>query len=415
LGILKSRVWLSTSKLQEIQDEKLKMLLNHAYENVGFYRRLFDSVGIRPKDIRDLEDMPKIPITTKTQLQNAKKEIVAKNSKICVEYKTSGSTGIPLTLYFSMEDAIYSRGMYERARVENGFRILRDKLLYIGSPYVIPNKRECYEKFGIRRKEGINVFEPLHVQIEAFKRVKPDAIWGYASAIKLLAKAIREEEGRGVSPRLIFTSSESLDSETRNLINAVFKVNPIDVYASWEGGCMAWECSEHAGYHMNMDKVLMEFVGENGERVKAGERGRVIITNLHSFAMPIVRYNLGDFAIPTYEECRCGRGGYLVKAVEGRCDDFIKLSDNRLVAPPVIWSTMKSVPGISEFQVVQEKEDEIVVYIVKLDEFRDVRVFEEVERKFKEILGNSISVKTKIVEKIQREKSGKLRSVISRA
>jgi len=205
-----------------------------------------------------------------------------------------------------------------------------------------------------------------------------------------------------------------LDPETRNLINSAFNVNPIDAYTAWEGGCMAWECSEYAGYHMNMDQVVIEFVDENGVNVKAGQRGRVIITNLHSFAMPIIRYDLGDFAIPIYEECRCGRGGYLMKAVEGRCDDFIRLSGDRSVAPPVFHTTMKSVPGISEFQVVQENEDEIIVYIAKLDDFNDEKVFVEVEKEFKKILGNTLTVTTKIVNKIEREKSGKLRSVVSK-
>lgn len=411
---LKSNVWFKTLELVELQEHKFKMLLNHAYHNVPYYRRLFDSVGIRPNDIKDCEDISRIPVTTKRELRDAKETIIARDAKIWVQHKTSGSTGMFLTLYSTMEDAIYSRGMYERARVENGFRILRDKLAYIGSPFIIPKTKKLWEQFGIRRKEGISVFEPLDKQVEKLKKVRPDALWGYASAIKLLAKIIKERGIEGISPRLIFTCSELLDPETRNLINSAFKVNLIDAYAAWEGGCMAWECSEHAGYHMNMDQVLMEFVDENGEKVERGERGKVIITNLQSYAMPIIRYELGDYATPTYEECRCGRGGYLIKGVEGRCDDFIKLSDNRIVAPTILWSKMKSIPGISEFQIVQEKEDEIAVYIVKLEEFREVTVFGEIEKEFKKILGSNISISTKIVERIEREKSGKLRSVISR-
>lgn len=411
---LKSNVWFKTLELVELQEHKFKMLLNHAYHNVPYYRRLFDSVGIRPNDIKDCEDISRIPVTTKRELRDAKETIIARDAKIWVQHKTSGSTGMFLTLYSTMEDAIYSRGMYERARVENGFRILRDKLAYIGSPFIIPKTKKLWEQFGIRRKEGISVFEPLDKQVEKLKKVRPDALWGYASAIKLLAKIIKERGIEGISPRLIFTCSELLDPETRNLINSAFKVNLIDAYAAWEGGCMAWECSEHAGYHMNMDQVLMEFVDENGEKVERGERGKVIITNLQSYAMPIIRYELGDYATPTYEECRCGRGGYLIKGVEGRCDDFIKLSDNRIVAPTILWSKMKSIPGISEFQIVQEKEDEIAVYIVKLEEFRKVTVFGEIEKEFKKILGSNISISTKIVERIEREKSGKLRSVISR-
>jgi phenylacetate-CoA ligase len=369
---------------------------------------------LKPEDIKDYKDISKVPITTKMELRDAKETIIARDAKIWVQHKTSGSTGMFLTLYSTMEDAIYSRGMYERARVENGFRILRDKLAYIGSPFIIPKTKKLWEQFGIRRKEGISVFEPLDKQMEKLKKVRPDALWGYASAIKLLAKIIKERGIEGISPRLIFTCSELLDPETRNLINSAFKVNLIDAYAAWEGGCMAWECSEHAGYHMNMDQLLMEFVDENGEKVKRGERGKVIITNLQSYAMPIVRYELGDYATPTHEECRCGRGGYLIKGIEGRCDDFIKLSDNRIVAPTTVFSIMKSIQGISEFQIVQEKEGELLVYIVGLTN-SDARVTSmRIEEEFKKILGGKISVKATVVDRIDREKSGKLRSVISR-
>ncbi|MBN2034242.1 MAG: phenylacetate--CoA ligase family protein, partial [Deltaproteobacteria bacterium] len=315
LRTLKSNVWLKTSQLEELQERHFFTLLHHAYQNVAYYRDLFDSIKLNPDDIKHCKDISKIPITTKAHIQKAQTEMLAKNIPIWVKHKTSGSTGISLVLSSSMKDAIYSRGMYERARVQNGFRILKDTLAYIGSPFVIPQTKKWYENFGIRRKQGINVFDPLEKQIHKLKIVSPDALWGYPSAIKLLAKTIDQNNIQGISPRLIFTSSELLDQETRTLINSVFNVNLVDVYAAWEAGCMAWECSEHAGYHINMDQVLMEFIDENGDSVKRGERGKVVITNLHSYAMPIIRYELGDYAVPTYETCPCGRGGYLLKAV----------------------------------------------------------------------------------------------------
>jgi len=405
---------LKTSELQKIQEKKFKKLLAHAYRNVPFYRRLFDSVGMSPGDIKDYEDISKIPITTKLQFQKAEGETIARNMDIWVEHKTSGSTGIRLSLSFSMEDALYNRGTYERARIENGFRILRDVLLYIGNPSIIPNKKKWYEHFEIRRKEGLSVFEPLEIQIKKLEKVKPDALWGYPSSIKLLAKVIQEKEIKGISPRLIFTASELLDPKTRNFINSAFNVNLIDVYVAEEGGCMAWECKEHSGYHVNMDTVLMEFVDENGNRVNTGERGKVVITNLHSFAMPIIRFELGDFAIPTYQECSCGRPGYLIKAIEGRYDDFLKLNNNKFISPRILVPIIESIPGVSEFELVQEKIDEIFVYIVKMKEYRDTVIVEGINTELKKIFGNNISVNTKIVENIPREKSGKLRSVISR-
>jgi phenylacetate-CoA ligase len=412
---LRKNLWLKTSDLEVLQWEKFKTLLDHAYGNVPFYRNLFDSARIRPKDIKDYDDMYKISTITKSQIKNNKKEMKARNINLqgCVEYKTSGSTGNTLSGYLTKDDALYIRGSYERVRNDSGSRMLLDKIIILGSPFIIPNKKEWYQYLGIRRIEGLNVFKPLEIQLEKLKKAKPDVLWGYPSAIKLLAKAIQEKRIKEISPKLIFTASEVLDSGTRNFINSVFNVELFDIYGAWETGCMAWECSEYAGYHVTMDTALIEFIDENGQRVKAGERGRVVVTNLHSFAMPIIRYEIGDFAIPTYEECSCGRGGYLIKAIEGRYDDFIRLSGNKLISPRILVPIIESISGISEFQIIQEKEEEIVVYVIKMNGYGDTLIVEEIHREFKKVLGDNIFVNTKIVESIPRAPSGKLRSVIS--
>jgi len=413
---MRRSLWLKTSDLEVLQWEKFKALLDQAYENVPFYRDLFNSVGIRTEDIKSYDDIYKIPTITKSQVKNNKKEMIARNINLsaCVEYKTSGSTGNILTGFLTRDDALHVRGSFERVRNENGFKMLRDALLIIGSPYLIPNNIEWYQYLGIRRIEGLNVFDTIDVQLETLKKARADAWWGYPSAIELLAKIIQEREIRGISPRLIFTVSEILNSETRNFINSIFNIEVIDVYGSWETSCLAWECDKHSGYHVNMDTALLEFLDKDGNKVKAGERGRVVVTNLHSFAMPIIRYEIGDFAIPTYKECPCGRGGYLIKEIEGRYDDFIRLKSNKFVSPPFFWSIMKSIRGVSEFQIVQEKEDEFVVYVVKIDGHGDAVIVEEINRQFKKVLGDNVHINAKFVEVIERERSGKLRSVISR-
>ena len=413
---MRRNLWLKTSELETLQWEKFKTLLEHAYRNVPFYRVLLDSVGIGPKDIKNYDDLYKIPRITKYQVKNNKKDMIARNTNLkgCVEYKTSGSTGNTLSGYLIKDDALYVRGSYERVRNDNGLRMLLDKIIILGSPFIIPDKKEWYQYLGIRRIEGLNVFEPLWIQLEKLKKAKPDALWGYPSAIKLLAKVIQEKRIKEISPRLIFTVAEVLDSETRDFVNRIFNVELFDVYGAWETACMAWECSEHSGYHVNMDVVLMEFVDEDGYRVSSGERGRVVVTNLYSFAMPIIRYEIGDFAIPTYKECVCGRGGYLLKNIEGRYDDFIRLKENKLIAPPILWSIMKSISGVSEFQIVQEKEDKIVVYVVRVEGFGDTMIVEEIAKEFKKVFGDNVYVSTKFVESIARAKSGKLRSVISK-
>ena len=417
LRTLRDNVWLKTSELEAIQEKKLKAILNHAYQNVPYYHQLFDSAGVKPEDVRNLNNLSKIPITTKSQLKVAKKEIIARNINLnnCVKHVTSGSTGLPLTLFFSEEDAQYAGASYERVRMGNGSRLLRDILLCTGDFNHIPKSKSkrWYQHFGMLRREGLNVFEPLDAQIQVLQKVEPDVIWGYPSAIGLLAKEIQEKNIEKVGPRLIFTASEVLAPKTRDLINSVFNVDLFDVYGAWETGCMAWECGEHAGYHRNMDTVLMEFVDENGERVDAGKRGKVVVTNLHSYAMPIIRYDLGDFAIPTDEECSCGMGGYLVSMIEGRDGDFVKVPSGRIFSPTVFEFFMERFSEITQYQIIQEKEDRITIKMVMDQTFSENTVY-RIETELKDILGNNVLIEPKIVKEIHREKSGKRRSVLSK-
>ena len=425
LHTLQNNVWLKTLELEAIREKKLRVILNHAYRNVPFYHRLFDSVGVRPDDIKNYDDLSKIPITTKSQLKNAKKEIIARNIDLnnCVEQSTGGSSGNPLILLFSKEDTPYAGASFECVRIENGFRLFRDILLNIGGPSHISKDKKWYQHLGIHRSEGLNVFEPLDAQIQIFKKVKPDAMWGYPSGIKLLAKEVQEKNIKGVCPRLIFTASEVLDPETRNFINSVFNVDLFDVYGAYETGCMAWECGEHAGYHMSMDTVLMEFVDEKGEHVNAGERGKLVVTNLYSYAMPIIRYEIGDFAIPTDEECSCGRGGYLMKAIDGRSNDILLTSSGKIIVssfvpylfyPDCISSevTVKQYQKIKQFQVIQKTKDGILIKIVK-EPGSDEEEFNYILTNFKNVFGESIDIKLIFVESIPPLPSGKSSYVIS--
>ena len=416
LRTLRRNIRLQTSELQTIQERKLKATLNRAYQNVPFYKRLFDSTGVKPDDIKTIDDLSMIPTVTKSQIRDAETEVIAQNVDLnnCIEHRTSGSTGTPLSLLITKEDTLYARAGYDRARMENGFRLFRDTRLLVSTPDVIPKGKMLHERLGIGRIEGCNIFEPLDVQVSVLQRTKPDVISGYPSAIRLLAKAMQERNIQGIRPRLISTASEFLDPATRSFIGSVFGTEVFDVYGAYEGGCLAWECSEHRGYHMNMDTVIMEFVDENGERVAAGERGEVVVTSLHSRAMPIIRYRLRDFAIPTDEECPCGRGGYLMKEIEGRCDDLIQLRDNRVISPRLLTTLVTDVPGVEEFQVIQERKDEISIYVVKKDGFEDSMIFDGIGAQFKKAFGNAIDIQTEIVKEIAREKSGKFRVVISR-
>ena len=405
--------WLSPSEIEEIQRSKLRAIIRHSYENVDYYRQLFDSVGVKPEDIRDKNDLLRIPVTTKAQLQKQPiGKITAKgiNLSKCVHAKTSGSTGIPLDIIMSREDARFRAAVSMRGLLAIGYR-LKDKKANIS----IPVKGPCdhwYQYLGIGRQKHISVFDTADEQLRQLKSMKPDIIQGLPSGIGVIAEKIKKEKTKGICPRMVISGAEILTQRARETIDSTFGVRVIDTYNSWEFGSIAWECGRHAGYHINTDSLVVEFIN-NGKPVLPGERGEIVITGLGAYAMPFIRYNIADIGIPGDKQCTCGRGLPLLKKIEGRTDDLIRLSGERVVSPFTITCALRFISGIAQFRLIQESENECLLQVAEGKDFcRETIV--KVREELKKVLGAKVHLKIQILDEIPRDPSGKLRSVISK-
>ncbi|BBL66273.1 hypothetical protein MSMAT_0250 [Methanosarcina mazei TMA] len=412
LNRLQKNTWSSTQQLQLLQEKKLRKILHHAYNNVPYYNKLFRSVGILPTDINCVDDLRKLPITTKTTLKTLGTAAHAKNYDVnkCRRHKTSGSTGMPLEIIYDDNAATYSFASFERARRENGYSPYRDIFLNFTDQ---SNHPSLLQNLGLYKRYTLNVCQPLVDQINVMKAVNPTVLWGYPSAIQIIAQQI-EQNSIENAVRRIFTASEVNPPDVKSYISSVFNADVIDVYGSWETGCIAWECSNHEGYHISMDNVVIELIDSNGIPVAPGERGKVVVTNLNSSAMPFIRYELGDIAVSTDEECSCGRGGFLMKQIEGRYDDFIKTPSGNKVSPRIFTLTLHTIPDISEFQIIQEKLDLIHVFIKPFATADRSQIQLAVTSKLHQVFGNGMKIDVTFVDAISRTTSGKLRSVISK-
>jgi phenylacetate-CoA ligase len=203
-----------------------------------------------------------------------------------------------------------------------------------------------------------------------------------------------------------------LSRETRKRIEAVFGVPVIDLYSCWEFGNIAWECSRHSGYHMNADSLIIELV-RDGKRVSAGERGELIITSLDAYAMPLIRYQIGDLGLLGNPGCPCGRGLPLLERIEGRSNDGIRLADGKILHDYPITILLRSIPGILQFRLVQETLGEFKVDLVTGEGFGPGTV-ERAEKGLREVLGPDITLQFRMVNEIPPDPSGKIRSVLSR-
>jgi phenylacetate-CoA ligase len=232
---------------------------------------------------------------------------------------------------------------------------------------------------------------------------------GYASSIYVLA---RHAASRGWNGRLdaIFTTAETLFPEQRKQIEDALHAPVFDQWGCRDGGISAFECERFTGMHLAIENVVIE-ICRGEEAVRAGEEGEVVATDLFSYAMPIIRYKVGDVAAMAKESCACGRGLPLVASVSGRVSGFLVGTGGRQIHGEFFSHIFWETPWVKEFQILQEKPEEIVVNIVKSAE-PPAEQLTQITRLMQEQAGADCRVRIEFVPDIPPGPMGKRQFVI---
>ena len=404
-------------KINEQRNEKLKKIIDFSYNNIEFYKKRFDRIGITPKDIKDISDLCKVPILSKIDVLENEKSLITPNftQKMYVR-KTGGSTG--MTLHFMKEakalalnDAIMYR-CYDWYNIDIGDKQAR----FWGVP--VTRKLRWKEQFKdfILNRIRISAFDISNTsclkQYENIKKFKPVYFYGYTTAIYGFCLFMKEN---GISLdelnlKAVICTAEKMYPHHRDLFDEVFSCPVVDEYGSSENGIIAFQC-EKGNMHMMSDHMCIEFVDENDQPVQDGESGRIVITDLSCYAMPLIRYDIGDIGRPSGKKCSCGINLPLMDVVEGRKEDFIRSKDGSLVHAAYLCYTLKD-DTVHEFKMYQKAIDHLHVQIVKSPSFNSnsERVL---EKKLRTALGDDYKIVFEYMERIPREKSGKLRYFVS--
>jgi phenylacetate-CoA ligase len=389
--------WWSYEELKALQDKKLRAIVKYAYENIPLYREKFKKADVLPEEIKTVEDLVKLPCITKSEIQaNFPDKIVASQVDInkCWTSRTSGSTGIPLTVVYDEAAEDFEKATALRPNLSCGQRLLDKWIVITSQDHIV--KKKWFQRFGLFAPEYISLFDDAEKQISILEKLNPDVLDGYASSIYLIAKEIKESGNEKLRPKIIYGS--------------VFNVEIFDQFGGVEMGRTAWECPEHAGYHIDMEAVVMEFLSD-GEVVASGERGEIVYTNLYNYTMPFIRYKIGDVGIPTDEKCPCGRGLPLMKIIEGRKDAFVQVPNGRIFSP-IIWTILLRPYELEHFKVIQEKIDEIKIQIVPGRGFSQETI-NNLKKDVNSVLGEEVTINIEALDEIPRE-AGKVRSVVSK-
>lgn len=411
--------WKPYSELKREQDKQLRQTIAFAYHNVPYYHRLFNDLHLSPRDIRQVEDLEKLPILTKEVIKK-NREAFAPTSLQTIPHETratGGSTGTPFSYRLSKVDRFVGGALLYRGWGYGGYK-LGDRMVFLagrsldvgGKSYLIRKAHEISR--NIRKLSSFDMGEnEMQEYVRIINAFKPRFIRGYPSSLYFLAKWIEESDISIHTPLSIFSASEKLYPATRKTLERVFSCEIYDNYGLNDGGVSAYECPEHAGLHIDTERSVMEVVDGSAKQITFGE-GRIVATSLHNPAMPLIRYDTGDIASITDEICACGRGSRLLREIEGRSVDMLVTPQGKHVHGwYFLFLFWKYGEGIREYQVVQETPARIVIRIVPDGNFDEGCLAEIQENISRDYPGWEIVFK--YVNAIERTIAGKYKFIIN--
>jgi phenylacetate-CoA ligase len=423
-NFLKESQWWSREKLEEYQMQQLSQLLNHAYENVPYYQRVFDERGLKPKDIQNLDDLRKLPYLTKEIIQENLPELVARNypeSKL--QYVTTGgSTGQPLGLYCERgvttdKEQAFLITMWGRV----GFRIGDRCAILRGD--IVPSASKG--KFWVYNPASKNLVlssyhmtdETLPNYVEKIREFKPAFIQAYPSTITILVRFMNE---KNIPPfpsvKAILCASENLYPWQRELLESSLKCRVWDFYGHAERAALAGQCEKTNFYHVQSEFGIIELIDEKGNpATKENEMAEIVATGLANFACPLIRYRTLDLAVPSDAHCECGRNYPLLKDIEGRLQDLVVTRDKRLITLTalIFAQHFEAFSRVKQMQLFQQKAGELVVKIVKAPKYSK-KDEQEIRLKMQRAVGHGLDIAFDYVDHIPRTQIGKYRFLIQK-
>lgn len=407
-------------RIREYQAERLRAIVAHAYERSPYYRRALERAGVHPSDLREVDDVAKLPLLEKETVRRRGAELVTAPRPLpgWISGNTSGTTGTPLTVWYDRQTCVLTNAVDRRHKAWVGIRDGEWIGLLLGRVIVpIAERRPPFWRVNrVHRQVWFSSFhmsdDTLPHYVAEIERRRLRFLEGYPSTFFVLAGHLLER-GRTLPMEAVITSSETLHRAQLEAIEAAFECRVFDFYALAERVVHAGECGEHAGKHVAEEYGITEVVDDDGNPVPSGTPGYLVGTSLHNTAMPMLRYRTSDVSAIVEEPCACGRTLRRIRPVTTKAEDIVVTPDGRLISPSILTHPFKPFSGIRASQLIQEDECTLRVRIVAGPSFTDAH-WAELAAKLAARLGPEMRIERELVDDIPRERSGKYRWVISR-
>ncbi len=422
--------FLTTEQHYLQQCQNLENIVKFAVNHVPYYRNLFQELGLSYHDIKNIHDLTKIPILSQTNLiekfNELTAEILPKGEKMYGYTASSGTTGRPKKVLTIVKNnlmfSILCQRNYRFARF-NPF----GKMAVIRWSHSIPRLKDGSsnpdgETFRLNNWQypgqffytGIEVFfndtNPIEKQLEWLYKQQPHYLITYAGTLEHLAFA-NHQKNAIESLRSALTISEMLTDSMEQKINSNFNIPVTQNYGLNEIGIVAMQCSEKR-YHIYTEHCLVEIINEEGKPCQHGEQGRIIITGLNNFAMPLIRYDTDDLAIALTDSCPCGRTLPSFGKIIGRYRRYANLPENTLLYYEKVCDLIAQMPNhlisnLRQYQLHQYANNTFELRLLTVDDL-PTQFYQIINQIWQEtVKDSSVTLEIITVDKIPKAKSGK--------
>jgi phenylacetate-CoA ligase len=416
---LEASQYLPQQTLLDRQWALFREMLAHAYATCPYYKRKLDAAGVAPADVVRPEDIRRVPILTKEDVQENADEMISSlfDKRLLIRDMTGGSTGSPMVFYYD-EDRLDSRvAAAIRHNRWAGWDIGSRAAILWGAPRDMQSSRKLWPRLRnwiLDRSMILDASALDDAAMDKFarelQRYRPTVLLAYANTLGLFARYVEANGITGIRPHGIVCSAEVLTDENRKLIEKVFGCPVYNRYGSREFSVIASECEAHRGMHINAENLLVEVLEDEKDAAAPGE---IVVTDLRNRAMPLIRYRTRDVGRMLEGVCSCGRGLPLLDLAGGRVTDFLVATNGRKVSGIVIATyVITNIPGVRQVQFRQDEPKALLVNLVKGPAWSD-EAQRQLFGKLREFLGADMELRIEFKEEIPREVSGKYRFSIS--
>jgi len=401
-------------RIQEYQIERLKDLLRHAKNSIPYYKKLFADYGFDPERVQTIDDIRVLPYLNKETVRDRLEEFIISSvpRKSLLMKPTSGSSGIPLTVYKTKESQKIFTAFWDDLLVRIECMPM-SKIMMFWSVIELGKQKDLpFLRYGNRL-----IFSNKHLTddymaecLRLIGKFEPEFIFGFPNTLTVFSAFIKKNGYRPFrNLKAVIAHSETLYPWQRNLLKEVFGVRIFTIYVMTEFVVFAGECENSENIHMYPQYGLAEF-----KDFDSGHE-EIVATGFTNYAMPLIRYQTGDIVIKGGELCHtCGRHHQLIDRIEGRINDFLINKEGRVI--PRIMPAVKIFPHTKQYQFLQEEPGKAGLRIVRADSYSEADTL-YIKSKLSEIFGpmsKTIDIEIEFVDSIPQTPAGKLNLVDQR-